>query len=112
MAFPAPGTIVTFTAAKGSLALGLPAPVDSVFDPVAQTVAGTVVRTQPAPPHGPGAIPNAYVTVQGRSGKQVTIDAVACHLRTWASWDEALAEVARLNRATRQGLSAPVRPSR
>lgn len=100
--FPPVGAWVTFTCGRDSLALGVPTPVDSVFDPVAQTVAGKVVSVKPMAPFGPGKIPTAAVTIKGRSGKVVTIDGAAMRLKVWDSEEQALAAINRTNAARSQ----------
>lgn len=107
--FPPIGGIVTFTCERDSLSLGAPMPIDSVMDPRALTVAGTVIDVKPAPSYGPGAIPSAYVTIEGRTKKRVTIDGAACSLRVWATWAEALAECQRMNGLN--GATAPALPA-
>lgn len=110
--FPPKGAIVTFVSARGSLELGVPVPVDSVFDPKAVMAAGTVVNVKPMEPFGPGKIPTAAVTIKGRSGKTVTVDGVACRVEARDTWDEALAACQAFNRPPSARFTAPVRRTR
>lgn len=90
--FPPLGTIVTFQTDKQSLQLGTPVPVrwDHPLDQLI-TACGKVVEVRPIKPHGPGKVPTAAVTVEGRSKKRLTIDGAGCYLHVWPGWDEAIA---------------------
>lgn len=97
-AFPKVGQLVSFEADRASLELGVPVPAawDHPADRLCCAV-GTVVDVRPMEPHGPGAIPTACVTIEGRSGKRVAIDGAGCRLKVWGTWAEALAEAKRVN---------------
>lgn len=51
---------------------------------------GAVVSFRPLPPTERGAIPNAAVTVKGRSGKELVIDFVESRAAVFATWAEAI----------------------
>jgi hypothetical protein len=101
MSFPPLKSIVTFESDAASLAMGVPSPVD-FSKPLDRRlcVCGTVVAVRPMEPSGPGKVPSAAVTVEGRTKKRVTIDGAGCLLKVWSTWAEALAEVKRCNGTT------------
>lgn len=110
--FPPIGSICTFTCERGSLELGVPTPYAPGSPKDRRTTAcGTVVEVKPMEPYGPGKIPTAAVTVEGRTKKRVTIDGAGCDLKVWASWSEALAEVKRLNGTTATASPAGRKPT-
>lgn len=106
-AFPPLGAIVSFECDRASLEIGMPSPYDWTH-PMDKRVAacGKVVAVAPMQPHGPGKIPTAAVTIEGRTGKRVTIDGAGCRLKVWPGWTEAVAHVQSFNRSTPPGLSA------
>lgn len=58
-------------------------------DPASPLLAGLIVEAVQSAPVGPRAVPNAAVTVRGRSGKQVVVDCVRQELRLCDDWQEA-----------------------
>lgn len=56
-------------------------------------VMGEIIKIQPIEPTRRGNIPNALVTVRGRSGKVAEVNLVEQHLAFFAGWPEAEAEM-------------------
>lgn len=56
-------------------------------------VMGEIVKVEPIEPTRRGKIPNALVTVKGRSGKTALVNLVEQHLAAFPSWSEAEAEM-------------------
>lgn len=66
----------------GSCPRGVPRPGSALV--------GAVVAIRPLPPTQKGSIPNAAITVQGRSGKTAEIDFVETYARPFDTWQEAI----------------------
>lgn len=92
--FPRVGAIVTFTCSAASMALRLPQ--QEPGEPL-HCYVGKVTKVAPMKPYGPGKIPTAAVTVQGRTGLFVVVDGVAVDLMDWPSWGAAQEAAARFN---------------
>lgn len=99
--FPPLGAIVSFQASPDSMALLVPA--QEPGKPL-RAFCGEVVTVKPMQHYQPGNIPTAAVVCRGRTGRQVTIDGVACDLRVHESWAEALAACEAFNRSTAAAL--------
>jgi hypothetical protein len=56
-------------------------------------VMGEIVKVEKLEPTRRGNIPNALVTVRGRSGKVATVNLVEQHLAAFPTWTEAEAEL-------------------
>lgn len=56
---------------------------------------GEIVKVEPTEPTKRGNIPNAIVTVRGRSGNEARVNLVEQHLAWFPSWKEALEEAAK-----------------
>lgn len=56
-------------------------------------VMGEIIKVEPTEPTRRGNIPNALVTVKGRSGKTALVNLVEQHLAAFPTWTEAEKEL-------------------
>lgn len=82
------GKIACFYAMQGAIVQGLP-------KGGAKKLVGQVVSAKPWADADPGAIPNALLTVRGRSGRTMDVHLVEQYVNLFDTWAEALEEQAR-----------------
>lgn len=77
------GQIACFYALQGAIVQGLP-------KGGAKKLVGQVIAAKPWADADPGAIPNALLTVRGRSGKTMKVCLVESYVALFDTWEEAL----------------------
>lgn len=79
------GKIACFYVQMGAIVQGLP-------KGGAKKLVGQVVSAKPWADADPGAIPNALLTVRGRSGRTMDVHLVEQYVKLFDTWEEALAD--------------------
>lgn len=77
------GKLATFYVMRGAIVYGLP-------KGGAKKLVGQVVSAKPCADADPGAIPNALLTIRGRSGRTMEVYLVEQYAKLFDTWAEAL----------------------